>query len=50
MQSYSHININIIIVTNIIVLEFLSSRFVHPIVLILLYPFKHEWEHKNNES
>ena len=41
---------NIIIVTNVIVLEFLSAQFVHLGALLLFYLFQHELEHKNNES
>ena len=41
---------NIIIVTNVIMLEFLSARHVHPRALLPFYLFKQELEHKNNES
>ena len=40
---------NIIIVTNVIILEFLSDRFVHPDTLQLTI-FLHELEHKISES
>ena len=41
---------NIIIVSNVIMLEFLSARFVHPsvqLVTIFIF-FKNELERKNN--
>ena len=41
---------NIIIVTNVIILEFFSAQFVHLGALQLFYLFQHELEHKNNES
>ena len=46
---YSYNNI-IIIVTNVIILEFLSAQSVHLGVLLLFYLFQHELQHKNNES
>ena len=48
MPRYRYNNI-IIIVTNVITLEFLSARFVHPDALLPFYFFKHELEHENNE-
>ena len=46
---YSYNSI-IIIVTNVIILEFLSAQFVHVGALLLFYLFQQELEHKNNES
>ena len=46
---YSYNSI-IIIVTNVIILEFLSAQFVHLGALLLFYLSQHELEHKNNES
>ena len=46
---YSYNNI-IVIVTNVIILEFLSAQFVHLGALLLFYLFQHELEHKSNES
>ena len=43
--SYNNI---IIVVTNVIMLEFLSARFVDPGYHFIF--FEHELEHKNNES
>ena len=48
MSLYSYNNI--IIVTKVAILQFLSARFVHPGALLTFYFFKHELEHKNNES
>ena len=47
MLRYSYNNI-IIIVTNVIILEFVSTRFVHPGALLPF--FKHELEHQNKEN
>ena len=41
---------NIIIVTNVIIVEFLSAQFVHPGALLPFYFFLNESEDKNNES
>ena len=49
MPRYSYSSI-IIIVTNAIVLEFLSARFVHPGALLQFNFFEPELQHKNNES
>ena len=49
MPRYGYNNI-IIIVTNVIILEFLSAWFVHPCTLLPSYLFLNELEHKNNES
>ena len=49
ISRYSYNNI-IIIVTNDILLEFLSAQFVHPGALLPFYIFWHNLEHKNNES
>ena len=46
---YSYNNI-IIIVTNVIILKFLSAQSVHLGALLLFYLFQHELQHKNNES
>ena len=35
---------------NVIILEFLSARFVHSGALLPFYLFQHELERKNNES
>ena len=48
MSLYSYNDI--IIVTKVAILQFLSARFVHPGALLTFYFFKHELEHKNNES
>ena len=45
---YSYNNITIVI--NVTILTFLSAGFVHPGSLLPFYHFKHELEHKNNES
>ena len=42
-------NNDIIIVTNVIILEFLSARFLHPVGLLLFNLFN-KLEHENNES
>ena len=49
MPQYSYNNI-IIIVTNVIMLEFLSVWFIHPGALLPFYLFYQELEHKSNES
>ena len=51
MLQYNHNNI-IIIVTNIIMLEFLSAHFVHPgaLQLTIFSFFSMSLEHKTNES
>ena len=51
MLRHSHNNI-IIIVTNIVILEFLPTRFVHPgAPQLKILPFLlNELEHKNNET
>ena len=48
MPRHSYNNI-IIIVTNVIILEFLSARFVHPGAPLPFYLFKHELDYKNKE-
>ena len=48
MPRYSYDNV--IIVTNVIMLEFLPARFIHPVALLPFYLFWHDLEHKNNES
>ena len=48
MARYSCNNISII-VTNVIMLEFLSARFVHALLPYYLF-FEHEFEHENVES
>ena len=40
----------IIIIINVVILTFLSARFAGPGALQLTIFFKHELEHKNNES
>ena len=51
MPRYNYNKI-IIIVINVIILEFFSARFVHSgaLQLTILYFFNTELEHKNNES
>ena len=49
MLRHSYDNIIIIIVTNVIILEFLSARFVHPGAPLPFYLFKHELDYKNKE-
>ena len=49
MPRHSYNNIIIIIVTNVIILEFLSARFVHPGAPLPFYLFKHELDYKNKE-
>ena len=48
MERYSCNNISVI-VTNVIMLEFLSARFVHALLPYYLF-FEHEFEHENVES
>ena len=51
MPRYSYKNA-VIVVTNVIMLELLSARFLHPGALLPFdyFFFLHELEHKNNES
>ena len=51
MLRYSYNNI-IVIVTNVVILEFFSALFVHPgiLQLTILYFFKHELEYRSNET
>ena len=51
MLRYSYDNI-IVIVTNVVILEFFSAPFVHPGILQLTisYFFKHELKHRSNET
>ena len=44
MRQYSYNNI-INIVTNVIMLEFSSAQFIHPVALLQFYLFLHELEH-----
>ena len=52
-SEYATYSYNNVVVTNVIILEFLSARFVHPGVRQLtsfcLFFFLHKLEHKNNE-
>ena len=49
MPQYSYNNI-IIIATNLIILEFLSTRFVHPGALLRFSFFYHELENESNKK
>ena len=46
MLQYSYNNNVIIIVNNVIILKFLSARFVHPGAVLPFYLFQHELEQK----
>ena len=48
MPRYSYNNI-VIIVTTVIILEFLSARFVHPGALLPFYLFLTRVKHENNK-
>ena len=51
-SEYATYSYNNVVVTNVIILEFLSARFVHPgarqLTSFCLF-FLHKLEHKNNE-
>ena len=50
IPQYTYNNIIIIIATNAIMLVFFFDLFMHPVTLLSFYLFKHQLEHKNNES
>ena len=50
MLQYSYNNNIIIIVNNVIILKFLSARFVHPGVVLPFYLFQHELEQEQAKA